>query len=98
MLIVTGLVREFVRRMRILVAGLLSLSLVLVDLQMSNKFLTLLAEALAPVDRIAASQPVDYVPGQCRRHFALAAISEDCDTYAKLRDKPMSSTANGSGV
>src|ERR1700730_16058248 len=51
MLIVAGIVREFVRRMRILVAGLLSR--VLVDLKMSNKFLALLAEAPAPADRIS---------------------------------------------
>jgi len=55
MLIVAGIVREFVRRMRIFVAGFLPR--ILVDLKMSNRFLALLAEALAPIDRIAASQP-----------------------------------------
>jgi hypothetical protein len=72
MLIVAGIVREFVRRMRIFVAGLRAR--VLVDLKMSNRFLALLAEALAPLDRIAASQP-----GRLCTRSASPALGWGCD-------------------
>jgi hypothetical protein len=72
MLVVSGIVGEFVRRIRIFVAGLLSL--VLVDLKMSNRFPALLAEALAPLDRIAASQP-----GRLCTRSASPALGWGCD-------------------
>jgi hypothetical protein len=44
-----------------------------------------LAEALAPVDRLAATQPIDDVPGQRSQHCARVAIGQDRDPDAKVR-------------
>src|SRR5438876_2280555 len=75
MLIIAGIVREIVRRMRIFVAGLFVG--ILVGLQVGNVFLALLAGAFSPIDWIAASQSVDDIPSQRRWHFARAAIGEN---------------------
>jgi hypothetical protein len=57
----------------------------LVGLHMGDEFVALLAGARAPVDRLAAAQPVDDVPGQRRRHFAWTAIGEDGNSNAEVR-------------
>ena len=62
MLIVAGIGGEVVRRPRVLVTGLLPH--VFVCLHLGEEFLALLAETLTPVDRLAATQPVDDVAGQ----------------------------------
>src|SRR5215831_6422061 len=73
---------QFVRWPRIHVFGLLPR--VLVGAHLHKRFLAALAETLAPVDRLVAAQPVNDIPGECRRYFARATVREDRDADAKI--------------
>jgi len=81
-LILPGVGRERVRRPRVGVAGFLPR--LLVGAHLRNRVLALLAKPRAPIDRLAAAQPVDQVPGQRPRHFARAAIGQDGDADAEV--------------
>src|SRR5262245_3462449 len=83
MLVIAGIGREVVRRPRLLVASLLAR--VLVNLHMRNGGFALLAETVAPADRLAAAQPIDDVPRQRLRHFARAAIRQNRNPDAQRR-------------
>jgi len=83
MFIIAGVGRKFVRGMR--VDAPRPGTHLFVCLQLGQNFVPPLALSFAPVDRIAAAQPVDDVPRQRRRYLALAAIGEDRDPDAKVR-------------
>src|SRR5262245_37820277 len=83
MFIVAGIGRKIVRRAGIWVAGLFPR--LLVNLHLDKGLFPLLAEALAPIDRLAAAQAIDDVPGQRSQNCARVAIGQDRDPHAKVR-------------
>src|SRR5262245_2044715 len=83
MLIVASISRKVVCRARICVADLLPR--LLVSLHLGKGLPPPLAEAPAPIDRLAAAQPIDDVPGQRSQDFARIAIGQDRDPDAKVR-------------
>src|SRR5262245_19239267 len=83
MLIVAGIGRKVMCRTRIWVTNLLPR--LLISLHLGKGLFSSPAGALAPVNRLAAAQPIDDVPGQRSEHFARVAIGQDGDPDAKVR-------------
>src|SRR5262249_10579857 len=80
-LIIASVGRKFVRRARARVASLCPG--VLGVPRLGQSFVSPLEASLAPIERIAAAQAIDDMPGENMRHRARTAIGETCAAQPK---------------